>query len=164
MYGLFLVPAVVCAVLDHGIPDTLELRRGTFVLKGIPGPTHIEAMKAARVTHVICICRDGDAGFEPDHESKALADAGILFCRVSLKRAPTGDDFEMFRMVRNSLPPDARVLVHCTDGNRAAAVVVAWLAVEKRIKPGEVMAVARTAGVVHKETENALKAYLKLAP
>lgn len=162
MFAPFLLSALV--LVAAGIPDTQEIRRGLFVLKGVPGPVHIEAMKAARITHVICICRDGDPGFEPDKESRALQEAGISFSRVALKRGPTRDDFELFRMVRNGLPAEARVLVHCTDGNRAAAVAVAWLGAEGRIPHAEVLTLARTAGVVHPETEKALKDYLKLAP
>lgn len=162
MIPLMLIPVLAAPALDTDIPQTLELRRGTFVLKGYPGPAHIAAMKHEGVTHVICICRDGDPGFNPDQENRSLADAGISFSRVSLKRAPTADDFELYRMVRNSLPRDARVLTHCTDGNRAAVVVVAWLAAEGKVKPAEAVALARKAGMIHPETEQSLKAYLKL--
>ncbi len=164
MLAVLLLPALVGAVLDSGIADAAELRRGFFVLKGFPTADRIVAMKRVHISHVICLCRDGDAGFDPDQEGHDLAEAGILFSRVSLNRAPTAGDFELFRMVRNSLPADARVLVHCTDGNRAAVVAVAWLAKEGRVKPGEAVALARTAGMVHADSEKALKAYLGLAP
>jgi protein tyrosine phosphatase (PTP) superfamily phosphohydrolase (DUF442 family) len=162
MIPFLLIPVLAAPALGSDIPQTLEIRRGTFVLKGYPGPAHIAAMKQAGITHVICICRDGDPGFNPNEENLALSEAGISFSRVALNRAPTGADFELYRMIRNGLPPFSRVLTHCTDGNRAAAVVVAWLAVEGKIKREEAIDVARRAGVVHAETEASLKTYLKL--
>jgi hypothetical protein len=164
MLAVFLIPALVMPAIGSDIPETVEIRRGNFLLKGFPTAGIIAAMKAARITHVISICRDGDPGFDPDGESRALSEAGILFSRVSLKKAPTADDFELFRMVRNGLPHDARVLVHCTDGNRAAAVMVAWLAKEKLVKPDEAVDLARKSGMIHPETEKALKTYLGLTP
>lgn len=162
MLPVFLIPALMLPVLDTDIPQTVELRRGTFVLKGYPEAAHIAAMKREHITHVICICRDGDPGFNPDAENRALSDAGILFSRVACKRAPTADDFEQYRMIRNGLPRDARVLTHCTDGNRAAVVVVAWLAAEGLVKRTEAVAMARKAGMIHPDSEQALKSYLKL--
>jgi protein tyrosine phosphatase (PTP) superfamily phosphohydrolase (DUF442 family) len=156
-----LVPCLLCLAADP-IPEALEIQRGTWVLKGFPDAECIAAMKRARVAYVISICRDGDAGFDANAEGHALAEAGILFSRVALKRAPTAEDFELFRMVRNSLPPEARVLVHCTDGNRAAVVAVAYLAAEGKVKRDEAVALARKAGMIHPETEKALKAYLGL--
>lgn len=164
MRALWLIPAFAAAVLAVGIPEALEVRRGNWILKGFPGAECVEAMKHERITHVISICRDGDAGFDANEENRIMADAGILFSRVGLKRAPTADDFELFRMVRNSLPANARVVVHCTDGNRAAAVLVAWLAAEGRVKPGEAVALAKQSGMVHPETEQALVDYLKAVP
>ena len=161
MYAVFLLPALISMVADP-IPGALEVHRGTWVLRGVPDAATIAAMKRARITHVFSLCRDGDPGFDPNQEGQALADAGILFSRVSLKRAPTAADLELFRMVRNSLPPDAKVLVHCTDGNRAAAVAVAFLAIEGRVKRAEALDLARRAGMVQPETENALRVYLKL--
>ena len=162
MIPVLLIPALIAPVLETDIPQTLELRRGTFVLKGYPEAVHIAAMKHERVTHVICICRDGEPGFNPDAENRALSEAGILFSRVACKRAPTADDFELYRMIRNSLPRDARVLTHCTNGNRAAVVVVAYLAAEGRVKREEAVELARKAGMIHAESENALRSYLKL--
>lgn len=159
MYGVLLLPALVMNV-SGAIPRAVEAHRGMYILRGVPDAECIEAMKRARITHVICLCRDGDAGFEPDKEGRALAAADIAFARVSLSRSPTRDDFELFRMIRNGLGRDARVLVHCTDGNRAAVVAVAWLAVEGLVPRGEAVALARRAGMIHPESEAALRAYI----
>lgn len=162
MRALWLVPTVLTVALGAAIPGALEVRRGNFILKVVPDAACVQALQHEHITHVISICRDGDAGFDANLENRAMADAGIAFSRVGLKRAPTSDDFELFRMVRNSLPGNARVAVHCTDGNRAAVVVVAWLAAEGLVKREEALELARTSGMVHPETEKALRTYLKL--
>lgn len=164
MIGVFLLPLLVAPFGDSGIPGALEIHRGTFILKGFPDAGGIAAMKKAHITHVLSICRDGDAGFDPDKEGHALAEVEILFSRVSLKRAPTSEDFELFRTVRNSLPRNAKVLIHCTDGNRAAVVAVAWLAAEGLVERGEAVALARRAGMIHPDTEKALLDYLGRLP
>lgn len=164
MRALWLVPALLTAVLGAAIPGALEVRRGNFILKTIPDAACVEALRHEHISHVISICRDGDAGFDANRENRVMADAGIVFSRVGLKRAPTADDFELFRMVRNSLPGNARVAVHCTDGNRAAVVMVAWLAAEGLVKREEALDLARQSGMVQPETEQALLAYLKTLP
>lgn len=164
MLPVLLPFALVAPAPAPPLPEAVEVRRGTWILKSCPGADCIEAMKRERITHVISICRDGDAGFNAEDEYRALSDAGILFSRVSLKRAPTRDDFEMFRMIRAGLPWDARVVVHCTDGNRAAAVVVAWLAAEGHVKRADALALARQSGLVHPETEQSLLDYLATLP
>lgn len=150
--------------LPAALPGAIEVRRGSYILREVPGPGSVEALKQEHITHVISICRDGDAGFDAQTENRLMSEAGILFSRVSLKRAPTHDDFELFRMVRNSLPAGARVAVHCTDGNRAAVVVVAWLAAEGLVRREEAVDLARRSGMVHPETEQALAAYLRALP
>ena len=61
MRAFGLVPACVAVLLGSGIPEAVEVRRGNWILKGIPDAACIEAMKRERITHVISICRDGDA-------------------------------------------------------------------------------------------------------
>lgn len=157
-----LLPAIISPFLWAGIPGALEVHRGTFVLVGLPTPETLEAMKALKVTHVVCLCRETEPGFDLDAEARDLSEHGILFARLVVEKTPTASDFELFRMLRASFPGDARVLVHCRDGNRAAAVTIAWLAAEGRIKRTEALALARKAGMVRPETEKALAAYLKL--
>lgn len=164
MRALWLIPICIAAAQAAAIPGALEVRRGNFILRAVPDAACVEALKQEHVSHVISICRDGDAGFDANGENRIMADAGIVFSRVGLKRAPTADDFELFRMVRNSLPGNARVVVHCTDGNRAAVVMVAWLAAEGLVKREEALDLAKKSGMVHPETEQALVAYLKALP
>lgn len=163
MRTFLLLPALLAPLLSAGIPDALELKRGTFVLVGLPGATTIAAMKNEGITHVICLCRDTEPGVDLNAEARLLSDVGISFSRVVLDKAPTAADFELFRQLRAAIPRDARVLVHCRDGNRAAAVTVAWLAKEGRIKPADALPLARKAGMVRPETEKALASYLGVA-
>lgn len=160
MFNLLLVPAFILAAPGHGVPGAVEVRPGTFVLNGPMTPAVIDAMKAAKITIVINLRQDDEAGFDAEGEGLALSDKDISYCRVAMGRAPTKDDFDLFRMVRRELPGNARVLVHCNDGNRAAAAVCAWMVLDARANAEEAIAVAKMAGMVHSETERALRRYL----
>jgi protein tyrosine phosphatase (PTP) superfamily phosphohydrolase (DUF442 family) len=159
----FLLSALVSTCPLASIPNALEVQRGTFVLVGLPTAETMEAMKALRVTYVICLCRETEPGVDLIAEAQQLSDRGISFSRVALDKAPSAADFDLFRQLRAALPSEARVLVHCRDGNRAAAVTVAWLVKEGRVKGPEALALARKAGMFRPETEKAFGSYLGLA-
>ncbi len=160
MFTLLLVPAIILAAPSHGIPGCTEVRPGTFVLTGPMTAEVIDAMKSAKITHVINLREDDEPGFNAEKECSAVSETGISYCRVALGRAPTNDDFDLFRMVRTGLPANARVLIHCADGNRAAAVTCAWMVLDARMNSEEAIAVARQAGMARPETEKALRRYL----
>ncbi len=160
MFNLLLIPAFILAAPSPGMAGAVEVRPGTFVLNGPMTPAVIEAMKAAKITIVINLRQDGESGFDVEGECLALSDTGISYCRVAMGRAPNKDDFDLFRMVRRELPGDARVLVHCSNGNRAAAAVCAWMIMDEHINAEEAIAVARSAGMAQSETERALRRYL----
>ncbi len=160
MFTLLLVPAIILAATSHGIPGAMEVRPGTFVLKGPITTEIVAAMKAAKITHVINLREDGEPGFDTEWECSALGGADISYCRVALGRAPSKDDFELFRMVRTGFPPNARVVIHCGDGNRAAAAACAWMVMDTRMNAEEAIALAKQAGMARPETEKALRRYL----
>ncbi|MBI4912271.1 MAG: hypothetical protein HY823_06010 [Acidobacteria bacterium] len=144
-------------------PEIVELGRGTWVLKGIPSEETMLKVRHLRITCVIDLRKEEDAGFDGPRESQALANMDCGYARVVVGRVPARSDFEDFRLIRNSLPPGARVLVHCTNGNRAAAMACAWAVLDARVPREKALGLARQAGLVHPETEAALLAYLKEA-
>jgi protein tyrosine phosphatase (PTP) superfamily phosphohydrolase (DUF442 family) len=160
MFNLLLIPALILVAPSPGISGAMEVRPGTFVLNGPMTPTAIEAMKAAKITHVINLREDDEAGFDVNGECSAMSEAGIIYCRVAMGRAPSNDDFDLFRMVRRDLPANSRVLIHCNNGNRAAAVACAWMVLDVKVEPEEAIAVAKQAGLARPETEKALRRYL----
>lgn len=163
MFNLLLIPAFILAAPNPGISGAVEVRPGTFVLNGPMTPAVVEAMKVAKITLVINLRQDGESGFDAEGECSALSETGISYCRVALGRAPSKDDFDLFRMVRRDLPEDSRVLIHCSNGNRAAAVTCAWMVLDLKTDSEEAIAVARLAGMVQPETEKALRRYLAQA-
>jgi protein-tyrosine phosphatase len=58
------------------------------------------------------------------------------------------------------LPKGAKVLLHCSDGNRAAAVICPWLVLDKGMPIEEAMRIAKTAGLQFPETEEAVRRYI----
>lgn len=163
MFNLLLIPAIILVAPSHGIPGAMEVRPGTFVLKGPMTDEIIAAMKTAKITHVINLREDGEAGFDSEWECLAVGGVDISYCRVALGRAPSKDDFELFRMVRTGFPPNARVLIHCADGNRAAAAVCAWMILDAHMESEQALTVAKQAGLARPETEKALRRYLAKA-
>lgn len=163
MFTLLLVPAFILAAPSNGIPGAMEVRPGNFVLNGPMTPAVIEAMKAAKITLVINLREDGESGFDIQSECSAVTEASIAYCRVALGRAPSKDDFDLFRMVRRDLPANSRVLIHCGDGNRAAAATCAWMVMDMHMESEEAIALAKMAGMVRPETEKALRRYLAQA-
>lgn len=163
MFNLLLIPAIVVAAPNPSISGAVEVSPGTFVLSGTLTPEVIQEMKAAKITHVMNLREDGEAGFDAQGECSSLSETGIIYCRVALGRAPTKDDFDLFRMVRKDLPKDSRVLIHCSNGNRAAAAACAYMVLDLKMEAEEALAVARQAGMVRPETEKALRRYLTQA-
>lgn len=160
MFNLLLIPAFVLAAPTPGISGAMEVRPGTFVLNGPMTPAVIEAMKAAKITHVINLREDGEAGFDANVECSSLSETGIIYCRVAIGRTPSKDDFDLFRMVRRDLPDNSRVLIHCSNGNRAAAAACAWMVLDAHVEAEEAIALAKQAGMARPETEKALRKYL----
>lgn len=160
MFNLLLMPALIMAAPSPGISGAMEVRPGTFVLNGPMTPAVIEAMKAAKITHVVNLREDGEQGFDPNVDCAAMSETGISYCRVALGRVPTKDDFDLFRMVRRDMPVDSRVLIYCSNGNRAAAVTCAWMVLDANVGTEEAIALVRLAGLVRPETEKALRKYL----
>ena len=163
MFNLLLIPAFVLAAPNPGLPGAMEVSPGNFVLKGPMTPAVIEAMKRAKITHVINLREDGESGFDASEECSAFSETGIVYCRVALGRAPTKDDFDLFRMVRKDMPENARVLIHCADGNRAAATACAWMILDAKTNSEEAIAIAKQAGMVRADTEKSLRKYLAQA-
>lgn len=163
MYNLLLIPAIVVAAPSTGISGAVEVSPGTFVLNGPMTAAVIEEMKAAKITHVFNLREDGEAGFDAQAECSSFSESGISYCRVAMGRAPTKDDFDLFRMVRKDLPKDSRVLIHCSNGNRAAAAACAYMVLDLNMEAEEALAMARQAGMVRPETEKALRRYLAQA-
>jgi protein tyrosine phosphatase (PTP) superfamily phosphohydrolase (DUF442 family) len=141
----------------------MEVRPGTFVLNGPMTHEVIVAMKAAKITHVINLREDDEPGFNAEKECSDVGDSGVSYCRVALGRAPSKEDFDLFRMVRRELPGNSRVLIHCSNGNRAAAATCAWMVMDVHMNPEDAIALAKQAGMVHAETEKALRRYLAQA-
>ncbi len=164
MFNLLLIPAFVLAAPNPGFPGAVEVRPGTFVLNGPMTPAAIEAIKAAKITLVINLRQDGEPGFDPEGENSALAEIGVTYCRIAMGRAPSKDDFDLFRQVRKDLSGNTRVLIHCADGNRAAAAACAWMILDAKMNSEEAIAAAKLAGMVRPETEKALRKYITQAP
>ena len=155
---LLLLPALL---VQAPAPATmLEVSPGIFILKGVPTAETFAEIKRARITHVIDFRRDGEHGEETHVESADLRNVGASYLRYSISVTPPAADFSFIREILGGFPRGSRILIHCADGNRAAAGVCPWLVLDKGMGLEKALQVCRQAGMVRPETEASVRKYL----
>jgi protein tyrosine phosphatase (PTP) superfamily phosphohydrolase (DUF442 family) len=157
---LLLLPVLVLQAQDSVIPRAMEVRAGVFVLKGVPDEATCQALKRHRFTQVLDLRRDDEPNFDCESEAARLQELGIQYQRYALGKAPPDSDFEFIRTLLRDMPRGARVLIHCSNGNRAAAAVCPWLILDRGMPTAEALRIATEAGLRLPETEAALRRYL----
>ncbi len=158
---LLLLPALVLQAQEAAIPGALEVRPGLFVLRGAPDDQTCAALKKERVTHVIDLRRDGEPSLNCQSESARLQDLGIHYLRYSIGKVPPASDFDFLRALIRDLPRSSKVLLHCSNGNRAAAAICPFLVLDKGMPVEQAMHLAKQAGLQLQETEDAVRQYLR---
>lgn len=155
-----LLPALVLQAQDSAIPGAVEVRPGIFVLRGVPDEGTCAAIKKQHITHVIDLRRDGEANLNCESEASRLQDMGVQYLRYAVSKTPPSGDFDFLRDFLRDLPKGSKVLLHCGDGNRAAAMICPWLVLDKGLPVEEALRIAKSAGLQLPETENAVRKYL----
>jgi len=155
-----LLPALVLQAQDSAIPGAMEVRPGIFVLRGVPDEGICAAIKKQRITHVIDLRRDGEANLNCEFEASRLQEMGIQYLRYAVSKTPPAGDFDFLREFIRDLPRGSKVLLHCSDGNRAAAMICPWLVLDKGLPVEEALRIAKGAGLQLPETESAVRKYL----
>jgi protein tyrosine phosphatase (PTP) superfamily phosphohydrolase (DUF442 family) len=155
-----LLPALVLQAGESAIPNAVEVRSGVFVLRGAPNLATCDAMKKERITHVNDLRRDEEPNLDCESESSRLQDLGIHYQRYAITKTPPAADFDFLRALLRDLPKGSKVVVHCNNGNRAAAAVCPWLVLDKGMPVAEAMRVAAEAGLKLPETQEAVRRYL----
>lgn len=159
-FTLFLLPVLVLQAQDSIIPRAKEVRPGVFVLRDSPDDGTCQALKRHRFTHVIDLRRDEEPDLNCQSESSRLQDLGIHYIRYAIGKAPSASDFDFLRTLLRDLPRGSKVLVHCNNGNRAAAAVCPWLVLDQGMPATEALRIAQEAGLKAPETEAAVRRYL----
>lgn len=162
MLATLFLPALI-TLAPAAVPDAVQVHPRIWVLKTAPTPETYAALKGAGITYVVNLRKDGEKDFDSEAEAKALSRLDVQYIRVAMGRAPSRDDFDIFRMMFKDLPDHARILVHCGDGNRAAAAVCSLLVLDERKPVEEAIALSKEAGLALPDTEKALRAYLAKA-
>lgn len=151
----------VLLVQAPAAPPIVELAPRLYVLKGAPNPATYQALVEAHITYVIDLRRDGEPGANQAAECAALAAKGIHYYRYAISAAPPRADFQRLREIIRELPAGARILIHCGDGNRASAVVCAWMVMDRNYQVDQALELAHGGGLRRTDTEEALRGYLK---
>lgn len=157
---LLALPGVVSQAQDSAIPGAVEVRPGIFVLRRLPDEGTCAAIKKQHITHVLDLRRDGEANLNCESESIRMQELGVQYLRYAITKTPPAGDFDFLRTFLRGLPRGAKVLVHCNNGNRAAAAVCPWLVLDRGVPLEEALKVARSAGLQAADTEAAVRAYL----
>ena len=160
MLPFLLLPALIVQAPQSAIPGAVEVRPGVFVLKGLPNESTCAAIKKQHITHVIDLRRDTEPNLDCESEASKMQDLGVAYLRYAISTAPPAGDFEFLRAILRDLPRGSKVLVHCNNGNRAAAAVLPWLVLDKGMSVGDAMALSKQAGLKLPETEAAVRKYL----
>ncbi len=160
MLPILLLPALILQAPQSAIPGAAEVRPGVFVLKGLPNDTICAAIKKQHITHVIDLRRDTEPNLDCESEASRLQELDVQYLRYAIGIAPPAGDFDFLRAIIRDLPRGSKVLIHCSNGNRAAAAVCPWLVLDKGMTVDEAIAVSRTAGMKAPATEAAVRRYL----
>jgi len=160
MLPILLLPALILQAPQSAIPGAVEVRPGVFVLKGTPNDGTCAAIKKQHITHVIDLRRDTEPNLDCESEASRLQDLGVQYLRYAIGSAPPAGDFDFLRAIIRDLPKGSKVLVHCSNGNRAAAAVLPWLVLDKGLSVDEAFAISRMAGLKSPDTEAAVRKYL----
>jgi protein tyrosine phosphatase (PTP) superfamily phosphohydrolase (DUF442 family) len=155
-----LLPALVLQAQESDIPNAVEVRSGVFVLRGLPNDNTCAAIKKYRITHVIDFRRDGEPNLDCESEASRLQEMGVAYQRYAVGKVPPANDMDFIRGILRDLPPRSKVLLHCNNGNRAAAMVTPWLVLDKGMPVVEAMRLAKLSGLQVPETEEAVRRYL----
>ena len=89
-----------------------------------------------------------------------MQEMGVQYLRYALSKAPPAGDFDFLRSILRDLPRGAKVLLHCSNGNRAAAAICPWLVLDKGMPVEEALRIAKLAGLQLPETETAVRGYI----
>jgi protein-tyrosine phosphatase len=155
-----LLPALVFQAQDSAIPGAVEVRSGVFVLRGVPNDETCAAIKKQHITHVIDLRRDGEPSLNSEWESHRLQELNVQYLRYAIGTKPPAGDFDFLRTFLKDLPKGSKVLLHCGDGNRAAAVACSWLVLDKGMPLEEALRITKAAGLQLPETEDAVRRYV----
>ena len=144
-------------VFDPPAPfvNLVEVHPGCYILPANPDDPKLAAIKPTGITHVINLKKAVEGGsvqgaFPIPSEGPIQA------------HAPAFEELDLFRAMMATLPPSAKVLVHCATGNCAAGALFIYWVLDKGMSDREALILARKAGLRNPVTETAVMAYLKV--
>jgi protein tyrosine phosphatase (PTP) superfamily phosphohydrolase (DUF442 family) len=155
-----LLPALVLQAQEAAIPNAVEVRPGVFVLRGLPDDATFAAIKKQHINQVIDLRRDDEPSMGGPSESTRLQELGVQYQRYAVGRIPPAEDMDFIRMILRDMPRGAKILIHCSNGNRAAAIITPWLVLDRGMPIEEALRITKTAGLQVPETEEAVRRYL----
>jgi len=136
-----------------------EIQAGLFVLNGNFDSASLVSIETMGITHVIDLRKPIETDLTKEPDRMRLLHGAYWNCPTD--REPSVLELDAFRSRFKSLPPGAKVLVHCASGNRAAGALLAYWVLDGRRSIEESLALAHRAGLHNPATEAAVLAYVK---
>jgi protein tyrosine phosphatase (PTP) superfamily phosphohydrolase (DUF442 family) len=139
-------------------PSPVEILPGLFVLAGSPDSGTFTASKSLGITHVINLRtpEEGDFGWE----ATAVQSFGGSYVSCPVHSEALPDGLDRFRALISSLPPTARILIHCASGNRAGAALFAFWSLDRAMAVEKAIALAKRAGLRNPTIEAVTRRYV----
>ena len=139
--------------------STGVVQAGRFYIAGQPDAEALERAKAEGVSVVINLRGESESDWD---EAGVAASKGLEYYQVPLDGgAPelaAGPLIKVSEIVQAN--PDARILVHCSSGNRASAWFAVYLADWLGMGVDEAIAVANKTGLTKESMEEKVRAFL----
>lgn len=156
-----ILSGLVLAASTSPIPEAVEMRPGIYILKGGATPAIYAALKQQHITHVVDLRKDGEITPQSAFVVTTLQEMKVHYMRYATSRVPPAGDLDFLRTLLKGFPKDARIVITCNNGNRAAAAICPWLVLDQHLPMEEVLMASRRAGLAAPETEEAIRGYLK---
>jgi len=158
---LLILSALVLSASTSAIPDAVEMRPGIYILKGGATSEIYSALKRQHITHIIDLRKDSEITPTSAFVVTTLQEMKVHYMRYATSRVPPVVDLDFIRALLKDFPKDARIVITCNNGNRAAAAVCPWLVLDQHLPMEEILMASRRAGLSVPETEEAIREYLK---
>lgn len=139
--------------------DTNVLQYERFYIAGQPDEVALQEADQNGVSVVISLRSES----ELDWDEKAVSESmGQAFYQVPVNSRSDNLAPGPFDQITEIVAanPDAKIMVHCGSGNRAAAWLAVYLSEEEGMAPDEAIAVARENGLTNKGLEDKVRTYL----
>ncbi|HKJ16642.1 MAG TPA: sulfur transferase domain-containing protein [Xanthomonadales bacterium] len=165
------VMMLLAVVLSLSLPAIAEEKAGTwgedtkviqydrFFIAGQPDEAALEEANKNGINLVISLRSESELDWD---ESSAAESIGLSYYQVPVNARSQSLAEGPFDRINEIVEanPDAKIMVHCGSGNRAAAWLAVYLSEVQHMAPDDAIDVAKSSGLTKKGLEEKVRTYL----